>query len=520
MKKLKEFVAKNYYYLLLGLLFLIFLLTRLWRITTLPLGLHVDEAAIAYDAWSLANFGVDRYLKSWPVYLINFGGGQNVLYCYILVGLFKLFGYHLFLVRMPAVLFSFLNLLFGTLIVQKIYPEKKWLVLFVGALLTICPYFILASRFGLESNLMLGMATMFLYCFVCAVDSMRYRWYVLTGITGGIMLYAYAIAYLVLPIFLLLGIIYAVWIRRFSFMKWLSMAIPMGLLAFPLILVQYINAFNLEEMHLGPFTITKLPEYRISEVSSFQSQYILKMCQSVFIGDELNYNSIPGFPNLYYITIPIIVLGIIRLLFTLGKTFVRREYTPQIYPLLWFGAMFLLAGVIDSNCNRVNGIYFSAIFLAAEGIWLLVGIAKRYSQALLIVCCFLYAIGFVRFGSYYYGGSYEQDHYPLDCFDFTVSEAIEFLEENLQYQNRVTYMGENSVYLALSMLKSPYEMEIYEDKSLFFEYYYCSSLPEIEAECNYIVCDIYEEYAEELRSLGFMERRYPGYSLFIWDNGN
>lgn len=517
---MKEFLKKNYYYLSLGAIFALFLVTRLWRITTLPSNLHIDEASIAYDAWCLANYGVDRYLKSWPVYLINFGGGQNVLYCYILAGLFKLFGYHFFLIRMPAVFFSFLNILFGIRIVRKIYPEKRWLSLFVGALLTICPYFILAGRFGLESNLMLGMSTVFLYCFICAAESGRYVWYILAGIAGGLVLYTYAISYMVLPVFLFLGFIYIVWIRRFSFLRWISMAIPMGILALPLLLVQYINAFDLEEMHLGPFTITKLPVYRVSEIGRFSKEYIVQIFKSVFIGDWARYNSIPEFPNMYYITIPLIVLGIMRLLVLCRKSFAKREFAPQIYLFFWFVITFLAGGSIESNCNRVNGIYFCAIFLAAEGILFLMDILKKQRRMIPAICSVLYGISFLSFGMYYYGGSYAKDYYPLDYFHNTISEAVEFLEENPQYQNRMTYMADVPIYLALSMLRSPYEMRFDENEYLFFDYYYCSSLPEIEEECNYIVNNIYAEYADELRSLGYMEKRYAEYSLFIWDNAN
>lgn len=89
----------------------------------------MDEAATAYSAWCLANYGVDRYLKSWPVYLLNFDGGQSIMYGYLLAGLFKLFGYHVFLIRLPGIFFSFLNWLFGMLIVKKVYPQNKYLPL-------------------------------------------------------------------------------------------------------------------------------------------------------------------------------------------------------------------------------------------------------------------------------------------------------------------------------------------------------------------------------------------------------
>lgn len=83
--------------------------------------------------------------------------------------------------------------------------------------------------------------------------------------------------------------------------------------------------------------------------------------------------------------------------------------------------------------------------------------------------------------------------------------------------NQGTFMAEAPVYLALSMRLSPYDMMMYEDSNDFFDYWHCNQLPGIEEGYNYIVRDIYVEYADELRQRGFSEIRYKGYSLFYWE---
>ena len=42
-------------------LIIVFAVTRLWKLASLPYGLHVDEAAMAYDARCLAEYGYDRF---------------------------------------------------------------------------------------------------------------------------------------------------------------------------------------------------------------------------------------------------------------------------------------------------------------------------------------------------------------------------------------------------------------------------------------------------------------------------
>lgn len=65
---------------------------HLYKLTEIPLGLHADEAGAAYDAFSISTYGVDRSLDSYPFYFTNYGDGQNALYIYLMVILFKLFG--------------------------------------------------------------------------------------------------------------------------------------------------------------------------------------------------------------------------------------------------------------------------------------------------------------------------------------------------------------------------------------------------------------------------------------------
>lgn len=515
-----KLTKKHIYWFLTGLLFLLFFITRLFRILAIPRGLHIDEAAMAYDAWSLANYGVDRHLTSWPVYLVNFGRGQSALYCYLCAGLFKLFGYHPLLIRMPAVLFSFLTLLFGMLLVKKLHPEKYWLALLTGTLIIICPYFVLASRFGLDCNLMLGMSTVFLYCFTCAIESGQYRWYILSGFTGGLVLYTYAISYLALPLFLLLSFIYIIWTKKFSFTHWVSMAIPMGILAFPLLLEQYINAFDLEEIRLGIFTVTKMETYRASEVGLVTWNNFMSTLESTFVKDssDLTYNSVPGIFNLYYATIPLALIGLVHELYIFGKKIKQRVFLSEVHMLLWFLSMLLVGSSITSvNSNKINGIFFAVIFLAVQGVFVLAERGKKYVKLLPILCGILYCVEFIRFGTYYYRGGYLADNYPLPFFDITVSEAVEFLKDNPQHQHVKTFMAEPPVYFAISIRLSPYEILMDEWQYEFSEYWHCSGLPEIVEEYNYIVHDRYVDYMNSLRESGFTEINYGGYSLFYME---
>ena len=85
--------------------------TRLYKIEELLNGLHVDEVGMGYDAFCIANYGVDRYLHHFPVYMINFGGGQSALYTYLAAIIVKILGLNTLAIRLPGVILSFISIL-------------------------------------------------------------------------------------------------------------------------------------------------------------------------------------------------------------------------------------------------------------------------------------------------------------------------------------------------------------------------------------------------------------------------
>lgn len=504
----------------LGVLFFIvlialFWITRLWKLMQLPYGLHIDEACMAYSAWTLSEYGVDRYLNPWPIYIPNFDGGQSAMYTYICVILFKVFGYHLSLVRLPAVLFSFLNLVFGILTVKKIFPENNFIPLTTGGLIVVCPYFIMAGRFGLDCNLMLGMSTVFLYCFITAIESGMIRKYILAGVTGGLLLYTYALSYMVLPVFLLLSLLYVIRTKRFFLKGWFAMAVPMGILAFPLILVQIVNIFDLPQFQIGCFTITKMGVNRASELGMFSYKKLHEMFGVIFLGDTWNYNTAPGYVNLYGPTILFFFLGADIILRKFWNSIRGRKMAALTFVLLWFTSMLFLGALTEANVNRMNGIFFSTIFFAAVGINGLCMMLKKHFVAVAVVVGGIYLMCFGKFAGYYFGGAYTEENYLLSYFDVPVTEAVEFIEEDSVLSKKTTQMAEQGIYYALGNLKSPYDLNMREiDMEHRTEHYMFGTLGGIEDQYNYIVFGSFVEYSEELRAAGFSEEYYGDYSLF------
>ena len=146
------------------------------------------------------------------IYFLNFDGGQSAMYTYLGAILVKIFGYSLFLIRIPAVLFGLLTLIFGTLLAKEI-GGKRFSVL-IALLITICPYFLMASRWGLDCNLMLGLFTVSIYTLLKAIKCGKIKLYVLSGILFGLTLYTYALSYIIIPLVLLGIVIYLIYTKK------------------------------------------------------------------------------------------------------------------------------------------------------------------------------------------------------------------------------------------------------------------------------------------------------------------
>ena len=125
---------------------------------------------MAYDAWCLSNFGTDRYLKSFPVYLINYSGGQSAMYAYLCAPFIYFFGFSATIIRIPAMIFSVITFC-GVIQIGKYIWNNKGINRLVGFLYIVLPVFLLLSRIGLDCNLMLGMSTIFLCFLLKAIEN-------------------------------------------------------------------------------------------------------------------------------------------------------------------------------------------------------------------------------------------------------------------------------------------------------------------------------------------------------------
>lgn len=197
MEKIYKWVDEKYK-IVFAILLILGILLRTIFLDSVPQGINVDEAGMAYDAYCLANYGVDRQLNHNPVYLNNFGTGQSALYAYITSIFIKIFGVNIITIRLASVILGIMITIFAYLIGAKLKNRKTGLLFM--ALVVIFPWHIMSSRWGLDCNLMAGMIFISIYMLICSDKWIKY---LITGILFGLTLYTYAMAHMAVVVLII-----------------------------------------------------------------------------------------------------------------------------------------------------------------------------------------------------------------------------------------------------------------------------------------------------------------------------
>ena len=373
------------------LLFLLGLLARLRLFGEVPGGLNQDEAFAGYEAWSLLHGGMDTAGYRFPVYLTAWGSGMNALESYLMMPFIALFGLKPWVIRLPQLCAALLSLWVVYLLGRRLWGERAG---FLCLLLTaFCPWHILLSRWGLESNLAPGLLLFALYFFVRGLDDERC--YPLSALCYGLSLYAYATIWPFVPLILLIECTAAICWKKLHFNRWLLLSgVILALLAAPLLLFLAVNTGYISEIRTPIFSVPKLLYFRSGEMSLHAIPENLQNLLRILItqSDGLPWNTAGKYGLLYPITLPFSLLG-------LGVCLAWAKKEPE--NMLVFAnllAALLLGLLIQVNINRVNILFFPLILLAARGLDWLCGKQKRLLAAVLAV----YIVFFGFFEHYYF----------------------------------------------------------------------------------------------------------------------
>ena len=431
-------ISDKSYRIIFPILTVVFIFLLTFKLTEVPMPYHIDEAGMAYDAKNIANYHYDRYLYRFPVYFNNFGSGQSALYIYMAAILIKLFGYSIFVVRIPAVFLSVVSACIFCFTIRREHGNTaSVLTMFFFCVL---PFSIMHSRWGLDAYLFFPMLIVSCCAFYYSIQNGKTVWYFFSGCLFGLTLYSYAISFVIVPLFLTVLVIYLGFIRKISWKKLFAMGIPLFLLAFPLILFMAVNNGMIGEIRNRFFSIPKLQTYMAGDMNIKNIFNNLRFGKEnffyvLFVDDHFIYNSVSGFGSMYFISLPFIIYGFILC----GKecvNIVRQKKFNFGYLILFLFLISLPVSLMISPLVmwRICALYIPLIYFLVLGI---LAILKKSRNAFMITICIYLILSFSFFRYYFVDYNKDLDSNIIVGSITDLSDALDFAEEMNRYDGTI-----------------------------------------------------------------------------------
>ena len=327
--------------------------------------INIDEAMTVLNANSLAKSGTDILGEKLPIYFDTWlYGGQSPFATYLVAIMIKLFGYSLFVTRVPMFVFSMLGLIAFYKFLKEVIPENETLINIAFCLACISPWHLYTSAFTLDCNFLPHIAMFGMYFLAKGINSTKSKYFVFSMLFFGLGFYCYILSAIIIPVLLAVLFLILLIKKKVSFKNTIISVITIFIVAIPFILQGLVQFGIIENLNFLGFSISKMPYYSR--------------------GSELKLNNI--LENLGE--------GIISLLFTDIYSFNAKGVNSFNFANS-FGSVALLAGVITLILNKTRKRNDFGIFLKAVIISTLVSSAAVCSLT-------FYATALYRYNIYNY----------------------------------------------------------------------------------------------------------------------
>lgn len=411
------------FFLAVILLFALFI--RVYSLSSVPLGFHIDEASLGYNGYSLLLTGKDENNHKLPLYIDMFGDNRPSGYHYLTTVSIKFLGLSEFSTRLPGALFGAFSVIVLFFLVQVLFKNKK-ISLVAALLLAASPWHIVLSRASAEAIV----ALFFIisgYTLVLISFQNKRIFYCIFGILLLILSFFFYHAprvFVPLLFFVSLLYLYPLW-KKFAFKYKLTLVIGFlitSLVAFSLVFLinggtgrfSQVNIFGFPEVRLvleeqiresgimGQKAFdTRIFHNKIINYSlAFASNYLDYFSgRFLFIEGGLPvWYKVPGMGLVYILELPFILLGVFYL-------FNSKDKYHKLALLWLLTAPVTSAFTIDDvpNINRALVMLPMIELTAAYGF---VSFTNRFSnikyKVIISVFAFLFLFNFLYFVQQYF----------------------------------------------------------------------------------------------------------------------
>jgi len=360
--------------ILFFLVLLLFLITRVYKIASIPPSVYWDEASIGYNAYSVLKTGRDEWGEFLPLHFRAFGEFKLPVYIYSVVPLVKIFGLNEIAVRLPAVFYSLGTLVLMYLLTKRI-TGKKAIGLLSSFILSISPWLFIFSRTGYEVTAGLFFFLLGTYLFLLVAKN---KFYLLFGTLAFILsFYSYNSFRIIIPIWLFVLLFY-------TFRKTNTQILIFSLSIFLLSLIPVYRLYKFDAggVRFAQVKITSKTDFVKNYFSHFSPQFLFLK------GDANPRSQIPGHGQLYLIEIPLILLGF--------WVIIRSKRALFYLPLITLFLAPIPAALTKESPHALRALLAAPSFamISAFGIKFLAGNFKKYAKAILVGTISIYLFSF------------------------------------------------------------------------------------------------------------------------------
>lgn len=412
LNRISKWISPNHKTLFFLIAF-IAIIVRVWDFGATPSGFNQDGAMAAVDAKALADYGTDRLGMTYPVHFTAWSYGQmSVLLSYLMIPFIEVAGLNEITARLPMLIISLLGLLALYGLIRDTFGRTAALIIFFLA--AINPWHIMQSRWALDCNLLPHFFIIGCY-FLNKAQKNTNNLYI-AMISFALCMYSYGVAFLTVPLFLMMVAIYALVTKTFRFKDICVSIFVYAAFSCPIWIVMIINFLKMPTVQFFSITMPFFPDsVRSGDILFFSANFSEQLTTNynsllntvVLQNPDAPWNALDKFGTQYLFSLPFVLVGlayIIKNIIPLSL-FNREAATPQ--PIK-FGSLIVFLGLLiglwtgmviaSVNINRINVIYYFMIILAGLGL----AQTLKWFKPAFMVSASIYSLSFLLFCNHYF----------------------------------------------------------------------------------------------------------------------
>lgn len=479
----KDIRENGRYLLLFNIVLLsLYFCLLLYHLGTVP-RLFIDEVNYANEVRSFVSFGTDINGLHFPVYFSSvWGQGQSILYAFFSVPFVKLFGFSIFVFRLPFILITFiLIVLLFCLFYFKM--KQKELATFINIAIITTPWIFISSRWVLDANIapvILLFGVLSIWLGVISTFSLWRRFYFALGaVLLALTTYGYITSWIYIPILCLLYLVYFLRNKLLKTSEYLIFTSILLILVLPIIYFAYevniVHASSVSKFLF--FDIPPLPSNRVESLIDFsQSNLILEMIKNFLKGisiylngtDGLSWNSVVPFGALMPWTLIFVPIGMLSKNANINYRVRNLKKLICVNILAFVPLMF----VVLPNYNHWNFLNINLSIMLGFGLYEVFFSLKkmiRFRILLPIIPLFLF-VWFID--QSYFGIDGKETYYESQQISYSEVDKINTLMTSKKFKDKSMYVSNlSSIFPYFRLVQNPVNSNTYlklsDQKSIF-----------------------------------------------------